>query len=565
MIKVSVIVPAYNARFMLIRALDSVPRRDDIETIVCDDASTDGTWQALCEYREQHPDLNLHLFRNETNRGVGFTRNILLSKCSGEYVYGLDADDYLYTDNFEKAIAELDGTDMVYVSARSNNGAEWIATNANKRDYGAMWLKFIRRAFIGDTRCPAIRWAEDKAFNAELLSKNPTEKWLKLVVYHYNHPRAGSLCYMRNLGGNMGRELPITGLKNVFYFADINSIGGVETMFYTLARKYGEKFDITILYRTGDAKQIDRLRKYVRVIQYRGQYIQCEKAFFNFDTSPIETIDAKEYSVILHSDYHARKITVPYHPKITRWIGVSENVTKTARAQSGYKEIETCYNPIIVDKPRKVLRLISATRLTAEKGKHRMKILADALTKADIPFIWTVFTNDTVPIDNPNVVYMKPCLTVTDYIADSDYLVQLSDTEGYSYTILEALCLGVPVITTPCPVYAEMGLNEKNSFILPFDMSEIPVKAIYKGLKKGFKYEPHADRWEELLAPGKSDFDERAEKEMVKIRVTRLYMDLELDNRVMMVGETLTVRRARAELLIGRGFAEYIDGQTTTV
>ena len=92
--------------------------------------------------------LKLHLFRNETNQGVGFTRNVLLDKCSGEYVYGLDADDCLYTDNFEKAIAELDGTDMVYVSAKSNNGAEWIATNANKHDYGAMWLKFIRREFI---------------------------------------------------------------------------------------------------------------------------------------------------------------------------------------------------------------------------------------------------------------------------------------------------------------------------------------------------------------------------------------------------------------------------------
>ena len=194
-----------------------------------------------------------------------------------------------------------------------------------------------------------------------------------------------------------------------------------------------------------------------------------------------------------------------------------------------------------------------------------MKIFADKLTEAGIPFIWTVFTNDNVPISNPNVIYMKPCLTVTDYIADADYLVQLSDTEGYSYTILEALCLGVPVITTPCPVYKEMGLNEKNSFILPFDMSEIPVEKIYKGLKKGFKYTPHEDRWPELLATGKSDYDARAEKELVTIRVTRIYMDLELDNRVMMIGETLQVRRARAELLIGRGFAEYTDGQTTTV
>lgn len=349
--------------------------------------------------------------------------------------------------------------------------------------------------------------------------------------------------------------------KNVFYFSDINAIGGVETMFWNLVRKYGKDHDFLILYQTADPEQLKRLEKHAHCKRYYGQHIKCERAFFNFDTSPIETIDADEYSVILHSDYHARKIYPPEHKKITRYIGVSNHVSMTAHDISGH-DVETCYNPIVIDKPRKVLHLVSATRLTVEKGKARMKILADMLTRSGIPYIWTVFTNDLVPIDNPNVVYMKPCLTVTDYIADADYLVQLSDTEGYSYTILEALCLGTPIITTPCPVYKEMGLNKENSFILPFDMSEIPVEAIYKGLKKGFKYTPPADRWDELLAPGKSNYDEIMSVP-VTIRITKIYHDLLL-NRVVNPDEILTVTRERAELLIERGFAVYAR-QTSTV
>lgn len=347
---------------------------------------------------------------------------------------------------------------------------------------------------------------------------------------------------------------PTLEYKNIFYFIDINSIGGVETMFWNLARKYGDSHDITILYQQADPKQLERLQKLVHCVKYTGKPIKCEKAFFNFDISPINTVEAKEYSVIMHSDYHARNIRPPEHEKITRYIGVSQNVCKTAEEKLNC-HAELCYNPIVVDKPRKVVHLVSATRLTPEKGKNRMKILADALTAADVPFVWTVYTNDITPIDNPNVIYCKPRLDIADYIADADFLVQLSDTEGYSYTVLEALCMGTPVIVTPCPVYAEMKLTEQNSIVLPFDMSEIPIEKIRKGLKKGFKYEPHQDRWSELLAPGEGNYKEQM-KQIVRIRVTRIYMDLEL-NRVVVPNEVIETNMGRAELLIGRGFAVY--------
>ena len=128
--------------------------------------------------------------------------------------------------------------------------------------------------------------------------------------------------------------------KNVFYFADINAIGGVETMFWNLARKYGKTHDILIIYRTGDPAQIERLQKYVHVKKYYGQHITCERAFFNFDTSPIETIDAKEYSVILHSDYHARKIYPPEHRKITRYIGGLPDLEAMIRQSDKLKKVD---------------------------------------------------------------------------------------------------------------------------------------------------------------------------------------------------------------------------------
>ena len=41
-----------------------------------------------------------------------------------------------------------------------------------------------------------------------------------------------------------------------------------------------------------------------------------------------------------------------------------------------------------------------------------MIILANELTKRNIPFLWLVFTNDLNAIDNPNVIYMKPRLDI---------------------------------------------------------------------------------------------------------------------------------------------------------
>ena len=196
--RVSIIVPVYNQENLLFRALDSVPKRDDVEIVVVDDGSIDRTWERLQAYMAKS-GKHIKAYRNETNRGVGYARNIALDHAVGEYIYGLDADDYLLPE-WESALEHLDGTDIVYVIGESNDGSLWQVSDYTRDKYGAFWLKFMRRSFIGSTRCDAIRWAEDKDFTLKLLDKNPSERRTNIVAYHYNWPRQGSLCWMENYG-----------------------------------------------------------------------------------------------------------------------------------------------------------------------------------------------------------------------------------------------------------------------------------------------------------------------------------------------------------------------------
>ncbi len=342
-------------------------------------------------------------------------------------------------------------------------------------------------------------------------------------------------------------------MKNIFYFPNINSIGGVESFFYYIAKKYKDR-DITVYYRSGDNAQLKRLSEYVRVKKFKGERIECEKAFFNYSLDIIDYVDAKEYIQIIHADYEAMQLMPKHNRKITKYIGVSELACEAFKKKTGLN-IELCYNPLEIDKPKKVLNLISATRLTKEKGKQRMIQLADALDKAGIKYIWTVFTNDINAIDNPNVVYMKPKLDIIDYIANADYLVQLSDSEAYCYSVVEALKVGTPVIVTKCSVFTEIGVNSSNGFMLDFNMDNIPVKDIYKGLPK-FKYTPPEDNWNNVLSLGASTYSK--EDNYLIVKPVKRYYDIERREKLTPYTPPFKVNMFRGEMLCDVGVCEIV-------
>ena len=157
MIKLSVLVPVWNQEELVIRALDSVPRREDLEVVVCDDGSSDNTLKNVKSYAKSHENLRIRVLWNRENKGLGYTKNKLYDNAKGEYVYELDSDDYLITDEFSKAVDLLDGTDLVFVNLQVNSGEILFLNDQTKHIWVGGASKFIRREFLGDIRCDEVR------------------------------------------------------------------------------------------------------------------------------------------------------------------------------------------------------------------------------------------------------------------------------------------------------------------------------------------------------------------------------------------------------------------------
>lgn len=200
--KLSIITPVWNQEELVIKALDHLPRRDDIEVLVRDDGSTDNTLANLLRYKEEHPELNLTVFSNGENKGVAYTKNRLLDVAQGEYIHIHDSDDYVITGVYNRVINDhLHGADIICFDLQINDGWSLSINENSKRGYCAQIARFIRREFIGDLRFrEEVRAGDDWYFAEDLLKKNPVSIYTGQVAYHYNYPREGSLFDLQRRG-----------------------------------------------------------------------------------------------------------------------------------------------------------------------------------------------------------------------------------------------------------------------------------------------------------------------------------------------------------------------------
>ncbi len=345
-------------------------------------------------------------------------------------------------------------------------------------------------------------------------------------------------------------------MENVFYVKHFNSVGGIESFCYYLAKKYYTK-DITVFYGQGDPFQIARLRRYVPVRQYKGEHIKCRRAFFNYNFDPITNFEAEEYISVIHGDFKAMGITLKMHPKITKVMAVSKLAADSFEEIFGIRP-EVAYNPVDTSKVEKSIRLISATRLTAEKGRDRMEILARQLDNNKVNYTWEIFTNDARKFSSPNIILRPPTLDILPHIKAADWLVQLSDSESYCFSVVEALSMGVPVIVTPCPVYDEIGVvNGKNALVVDWNMRNLPIAEIRKGLKK-FKYTPLPDRWGEILGDKESHYKAIPEGEgQVVVKFLRDFVTAE--GQRVRAGETIPYDRDRTVWLVDKNIVQVMQ------
>lgn len=377
-------------------------------------------------------------------------------------------------------------------------------------------------------------------------------------------------------------------MNNIFYFKKISKIGGTEQFLYEIAKKY-YMYDITIFYDEADIYQVKRLRQLVRCRKrIKGEKVKCKRAFLNFNLDMINDIEAEEYYFVSHANYeelhrvHGGYIPPIKNDKLTHYIGVSQFATDKLDEYAEFigSKIKTqrCYNPLTLEPKEKVLHLVSAGRLDDEvKGGKRTLELIKALDRycerTGRHYIWTIFTNPTDNVDtySPNVALMKPRVDVRPYIADADYVLQLSnDMETYCYTVNEALGYGVPVVTTPLSILKELPITDNEHLVLEYDCSNVDeiARQIFEKEVKPFKYNPPADSWEDFIIKEKSIYEEEKKMKFL-VEATDKYertntSDNELSTKnekryVPKQGEQWEVDFERKEHLLELGFVTVVE------
>ena len=215
-IKISVIMPIYNAYDYLRPAIDSVLSQtlSDIEIICVDDGSTDKSLEVLKEYQGRDERVRI---LSETNAGPAAARNRGLAKARGEFVAFLDADDFFEPDflkkTYELAVSsELDiaitGYDVyntkkasfspgidgehsaIYAGGRITSKSEF-PDEILESTIGAPWNKIFRKSFIESLEIgflEEVRMYEDVYFIVTALAlANRVGRVEEILVHHRLH------------------------------------------------------------------------------------------------------------------------------------------------------------------------------------------------------------------------------------------------------------------------------------------------------------------------------------------------------------------------------------------
>ncbi|MBO5178255.1 MAG: glycosyltransferase [Lachnospiraceae bacterium] len=122
--KVSIVIPIYNTEEYLRGCLDSVVNQTlrDIEIILVDDGSTDGSADICREYAAKDSRI---IFFTQENAGAASARRAGTKVATGKYIGFVDSDDFIEEDMYETLLSYLNDCDLVTSAIQKEDGAVW--------------------------------------------------------------------------------------------------------------------------------------------------------------------------------------------------------------------------------------------------------------------------------------------------------------------------------------------------------------------------------------------------------------------------------------------------------
>lgn len=215
-IKVSVIIPMYNVASLIEPCVKSLCNQTykDIELIFINDCSRDDTIKVLNNLLAEHNNSKLEckIISHEKNSGVAAARNTGLDAATGDYIYSVDADDYIEADTIESLVKEAQNGDNDIVSC------EWLLEfNTNARHmiqpefktgeelfrqmcYGKarwnLWLFLVKRSLYEDNHIrfvPGVNMGEDMMAMLKLSLLADKASIIHKPLYHYIQTNAAAI------------------------------------------------------------------------------------------------------------------------------------------------------------------------------------------------------------------------------------------------------------------------------------------------------------------------------------------------------------------------------------
>lgn len=210
--KVSVIVPAYNVEGYIEDTINSilVQTLSDIEVVVIDDGSTDGTFSILSRIKDRDSRLKI---LSRSNTGVSGARNDGLDLASGEYVCFVDSDDLIANNMLEvmyTALKQSDAqlcvasiksfTNPMELPTYSSQGKTYVIDMADglkrllfeKDILNSQCSKLYNRDYLESLKFNTnFAYGEDMLFNYNFMLKNGSLVLMDFTPYYYRQ-RSGS-------------------------------------------------------------------------------------------------------------------------------------------------------------------------------------------------------------------------------------------------------------------------------------------------------------------------------------------------------------------------------------
>ena len=307
-------------------------------------------------------------------------------------------------------------------------------------------------------------------------------------------------------------------MKILIQMSYLNAIGGIETAIEMVIRTYRD-YDFTIVINAtqdGAQEQIKRYERYAKVVLDRERNMIHEADVALIFTPimqevPWHTIKARKVYQFIHSDIKGlmrfdqwRDFKWAPNEKITKCLAVSDTAKDGLKEALGVDSeiVPNIFNP---DDSRRVFLYMG--RATSEKGLDKTLELMrrfDAAGKEWVLIICSLvdpYGPLWLDIDkNPRIIYLPANIYNGVFYKCADYLVQMSTSESWCYSIREALHNRCAVLGSKIPEIQKVVKDGVNGYLLDDDFSNLDIDKIFNKKPKvdGYKEDINSI-WDKVL------------------------------------------------------------------